>query len=69
MEWHGCGSIYHGGPRVVKLAVLDAGQRVVQPLEHRFVMRARWHDDVLAHVGDLLDGADDGRGTGAEHFQ
>lgn len=54
---------------MVNLAVLDAGERVVQPPVHRRVMGIRRYEDLLALVRDTLDRADDGGRSGTEHLQ
>src|SRR5215471_17121878 len=53
--------------RIRRLAILDAHDRVVQPLGERADLAVvDYHP--LALVGQLADGRDDGRRTGAPHF-
>lgn len=54
---------------MLDLAVLDAGQGVVQPPVDGCLMALGRDVDLIAHVGDVLDRADDGGRTSAEHFQ
>ena len=56
-------------PRVLDLSILNVGQRVAKLCEQRLGLLHRGYRQILTHVTDPLDGADNTRCATAKHLQ